>query len=384
MSINIVSFSRTGGAGNVARTLIEGFSKIDLEANLITATNGNLRSDPMQRPFLTLRAAADNYVLKKPHWMTLVSNYRDKYSALEEPLENADMTIFRWMNGLLGEKFLSTNNQISNLVWGLDDMNPFTGVCHYSAGCRGFESGCHSCPAVRSAFQSKPAKNLQKKISFADRFNPRYVAPTDWIHHEFRSSVLGKNRESKKILNPLPSKFFRNSKEGTETGNNLQILIVAAKLDDPTKGLWDVIETLSSLTQESSVSITLIGTASKKLKAALPNASFLGQLDSEGIIRVMQQQDVLLVPSLFENAGTVVAEAASQGLPTIARRVGGMPEMTNYGETGYLFENQSQLSQIVGSLTKRELRSMGILAKEWSQKLKPELIARQYAEAFLK
>ena len=384
MEIEIVSFSSYGGAGKVANTLNEGFRKIGLESRFIRITESNLRQDPFKNPKLLLSALSDNFLVKDRHWETLISLRRDKNSGLRRSLGGSRLTIFRWMNGLLGKEFADSNPQITNLVWGLDDMNPFTGVCHYSADCRGFESGCYGCPAVRKSFQSEPAKNLERKLWFADRFNPRYVAPTDWIHDEFKSSVLGKNRESKKILNPLPSMFFMQGKEVTEMGNNLKILIVAANLDDPTKGLWDIIETLASLMRESSVSITLIGTASNKLKAALRNASFLGQLDSESIIGIMRQQDVLLVPSLFENAGTVVAEAASQGLPTIARRIGGMPEMTNYGETGYLFDDQSQLSQIVSSLTKSELRSKGLLARDWSQQLKPELIARQYAEAFLK
>jgi glycosyltransferase involved in cell wall biosynthesis len=97
----------------------------------------------------------------------------------------------------------------------------------------------------------------------------------------------------------------------------------------------------------------------------------------------MREHDVLLVPSLFENAGTVVAEAASQGLPTIAREVGGMPEMTNYGESGYLFNTNEKLDEILDSMSTKELSSKGLLAKEWAQQLKPELIATQYAEAFL-
>ena len=128
----------------------------------------------------------------------------------------------------------------------------------------------------------------------------------------------------------------------------------------------------------------MVGRASKKLGSQLPEAEFLGLMDSKSVIEVMQRHDVLVVPSLFETAGMVIAEAGSQGVTAIARRVGGMPEMTNYGETGFLFDTSSDLKQIINTVTSKELEAKGKLAKEWAQQLKPELIAAQYAEAFLK
>jgi glycosyltransferase involved in cell wall biosynthesis len=383
MSVNIVSFSRTGGAGNVARTLVEGFSKIGLEANLIVAMDGNLHLNPLERPLLTLKASFDNYLVKSSEWKTLISLSRDRYSALEDSLGSADMTIFRWMNGLLGESFLTNNPEVENLVWGLDDMNPFTGVCHYSGECRGFETGCKGCPALRKPFAGGANQSLNKKILFADRFNPSYVSPTDWINQEFRSSMLGKDRESLKILNPLPSRFFVEGRQEASNSAQLRVLIVAANLDDPAKGVWDVVDVLSQLLKQACIALTMVGRASKKLRSQLHQADFLGQMDSQGIIEAMNRHDVLLVPSLFENAGTVVAEAASQSLPTIARRVGGMPEMTNYGDTGFLFDVNADLVQIINSSTKQELKAKGKLAKDWAQQLKPELIAAKYAESFL-
>jgi hypothetical protein len=60
-----------------------------------------------------------------------------------------------------------------------------------------------------------------------------------------------------------------------------------------------------------------------------------------------------------------------------------MTEMTNYGETGYFFKTKAELDEILDFLSNKELSSKGVLAKEWAQQLKPELIATQYAEAFL-
>ena len=383
MSINVFSFSSSGGAGNVARTLVDGFSKIGLDASLITATSSNLRAKPLDNPSLTLSAAKDAYLYKSPRWNSLISLSRDRHSLLDAKPLSSELTIFRWMNGLIGERFLEANPHLENLVWGLDDMNPFTGVCHYSGTCRGFESDCGGCSAVRKTFREKVEINLDRKISFAESYKPTYVAPTDWIHGEFQKSRLGQGRDSKKILNPLQSRFFESQEEEHSRFNHLKVLIVAANLDDPTKGVWDVKDSLNRFLDKPHVELTLVGRYSNKLASFIPKANFTGSLDSRSVMQHMREHDVLLVPSLFETAGMVIAEAGSQGTPTIAREVGGMPEMTNYGETGYLFKTKQELDETLDSLSNKELSSKGQSAKEWAQQLKPKLIATQYAEAFL-
>ncbi len=55
-------------------------------------------------------------------------------------------------------------------------------------------------------------------------------------------------------------------------------------------------------------------------------ASFLGGLD------------VMAVPSNFEGLGTVILDAIGAGLPVVATRVGGIPEIVIHGDTGMLSE----------------------------------------------
>ena len=383
MSINVVSFSSSGGAGIVAKTLVEGFALIGLDARLLVVSSTSLREDPLGHLGLTTSAVIDQCIIKSSKWKSLISLERDSRSAMKHDLAESDLNVFRWMNGLLGRRFTKANEHLGNLVWGLDDMNPFTGVCHHSGYCKGFEADCRGCPAVRVPFRREAMLNLERKVHFADVHNPKYVAPTDWINEEFKKSKLGQGRQSIKILNPLQARFFGKSLEPRTKSSGLKMLIVAANLDDPTKGVWEVKDSLNKFLKEYNADISLIGRYSNNLASSIPKARFTGPLDSASVISQMREHDVLLVPSIFENAGTVVAEAASQGLPTIAREVGGMPEMTNYGETGYLFATNDELDEILGSLSNRELSSKGGLAKEWAQQLKPELIATQYAEAFI-
>lgn len=383
MKVNIVTFSLAGGAGKVASALNVGFAQNHAEVNLIYGIANDLRTSPMTHPRLTFLAALDHYGMKRSSWNSLFSIARDRYQTHQKSLPEADLTIFRWMNGMLGDLNDLDLSELGSLAWGLDDMNVFTGGCHHSGTCNGFKGDCSSCPALRPGFKGCAEKKLKHKRELAKTHQFMYVAPTDWINAEFRESTIGCDQNSVKILNPLQPEFFSDQTFDKSSGKKTRLLIVAADLNDPTKGVWRVLEPINEFLNSSRTEITFIGKYSKKLASSVPGAYFLGPLKTEGVMKQMRQHDALLVPSLFENAGTVVAEAASQGLPTIARAVGGMPEMTNYGQTGYLFRTNDELDEILDSLSTTELSSKGALAKDWAQQLKPQLIAAKYAEALL-
>lgn len=384
MKVNVVSFSSSGGAGNVANSLVEGLLRIGLDANLIVATKSNLRSAPLDSLPLTVSALFDNYLMRSSSWDLLISATRDSQSAIRSRLEKADLTVFRWMNGLLGNHFMKQNKELSNVVWALDDMNPFTGVCHYSGSCEGFRTGCSNCPALRRPFSSNFARsNLVRKKEISERMISSYVAPTDWIQSEFLSSELGLGKRIQKIHNPLKDLYFETRPKIESDVGIRRLLIVAANLDDPIKGIWDVAAILDDVSIRRNVDLTMVGRASSQLRNAISQATFTGVLTAGQIVEQMRSKDLLLVPSLFENAGTVVAEAASQGLPTLARNVGGMPEMTGYGELGYLFDDSESMKMVLDSIEAPDLKRKGLIAKEWAQGMKPEIIARRYADAFL-
>ena len=65
---------------------------------------------------------------------------------------------------------------------------------------------------------------------------------------------------------------------------------------------------------------------------------FLGALPGGDVARWMQESDIYLLPSLMEQAGYVLLEAQAAGLPVVATRVGGVPEMVREGKSALLVE----------------------------------------------
>lgn len=90
--------------------------------------------------------------------------------------------------------------------------------------------------------------------------------------------------------------------------------------------------------------------------------------------RMFGQMDVCVAPSTVSEAlPTVAIEAAFFGVPVIASRVGGMPEIVEDGKTGLLFEagQRDQLAGMLGRLLAdvNDRREMGAAAREQALRL---------------
>lgn len=78
---------------------------------------------------------------------------------------------------------------------------------------------------------------------------------------------------------------------------------------------------------------------------------FTGHL-SALLPRLIRSLDVLIQPSLVESFGLTVVEAQACGVPVVATRVGGLPEIVTDGETGFLVppEDPAALAEKVNIL----------------------------------
>jgi glycogen synthase len=76
--------------------------------------------------------------------------------------------------------------------------------------------------------------------------------------------------------------------------------------------------------------------------AAMQRSSARARISLHGFVRheevptVLASLDVLALPSVFEEMGSVLVEAMVSGVPVVASRVGGIPEVVVDGETGVL------------------------------------------------
>lgn len=104
-------------------------------------------------------------------------------------------------------------------------------------------------------------------------------------------------------------------------------------------------------------------------------AVFTGMLQGEELSEAYASGDVFIMPSESETLGLVVLEAMSSGLPVVAARAGGIPDIIpedQQGKTGYLFnpgDLDDCLSKLRPLLNDAELReSIGKAARVETEK----------------
>lgn len=65
---------------------------------------------------------------------------------------------------------------------------------------------------------------------------------------------------------------------------------------------------------------------------------FLGFVADEEVRRLYADCDIFAAPSLYESFGLIYVEAMMNGKPVIGCRAGGIPEVVDHGESGFLIE----------------------------------------------
>ncbi|MBY0397624.1 MAG: glycosyltransferase [Thermoleophilia bacterium] len=95
---------------------------------------------------------------------------------------------------------------------------------------------------------------------------------------------------------------------------------------------------------------------------APPNVEFLGPLNRDAAGAFLRAARFLVVPSeWYEAFGIVAAEAMSLGLPVVASRLGGLPEVVEDGVSGLLFEPGN--AQDLASKMRRLWHDRGLVAR---------------------
>ncbi|MDC3250080.1 glycosyltransferase [bacterium] len=127
------------------------------------------------------------------------------------------------------------------------------------------------------------------------------------------------------------------------------VLLFAGRLSKE-KGVLEACKIYEGFKAENkNVKLVFAGTGpmEDELKLKVPEAIFMGWLNSKELIQSMSTADFLLLPNRFDTFGCVVLEAMACGTPVCAFNSKGPADIIDSGMDGFLTKNSSDATQLL-------------------------------------
>jgi glycosyltransferase involved in cell wall biosynthesis len=276
-----------------------------------------------------------------------------------------DIIHLHWINyGHISPEGLGDISQ--PIVWTAHDMWPFTGGCHYSGSCKGFEANCGCCPVLGSIRKDDCSAQLlaRKARAWRDR-QITLACPSKWLANHASNSTLFHNRRVCVVPNPLDLGRFspgskRVARARLELDAKAPVLLFGAHkgLRNPEKGfpLFDrALQMIVATKNYPKPHLAVVGADESQrgeVRTDLP-VHFLGRLDQETMVEAYRAADLFVLPSLNDNLPNMVAEALACGTPCVAFDAGGVTDMIAHEYNGFLadaFEPADLAEKIIHGL----------------------------------
>jgi len=119
------------------------------------------------------------------------------------------------------------------------------------------------------------------------------------------------------------------------------IIITVCRLI-PWKGVYDIINVLTRFPKNIGLIVIGDGPEREKIESMVKNFSLTdrvylpGSLEKKRVISFFKKADLFVLNSLYEGMPHVIIEALLAGLPVVATKVGGTPEVVRDGVSGFL------------------------------------------------
>ena len=231
----------------------------------------------------------------------------------------------------------------------LHDQRFFTGGCHYSYECRGFQNSCKRCPQARIVGRRVIDRHLSDNAHHKSQISRfKFISPSTWLSGLAKESQLLSEVTMRVIFNPVPNDFY-TAFGGNDEKKLITLGFCSADLNNPYKGLnilSEAFHIISMTNPDRKFQLNLIGLG--KLISFPKNVSVtqIRVSSQTEIAKELSKLDFLVVPSTADNAPSVISEALMCGIPVLGSSTGGIPEMLNNGN-GMTFttENAEDLAR---------------------------------------
>lgn len=315
-------------------------------------------------------------------------------------IEEADIIVLNWVNqGMLSLKGLKKLLTLGKpVVWTMHDMWPLTGVCHHSCDCDGYRKQCGNCPLLNNGrfHNDTSARALQRKLKIYQKHPITFVAVSNWLARKCRESTLLGKQDVRVIPNAFPVKAFVTEPRymvqtfDIDYSKNI-ILMGAARLDDPIKGLDYAIEALNIIfdnnPQTANTSLAVLFGAVRNpeiLKRLRFPYRHLGRInDAKMIVNLYASAKVVISTSICETLPGTLIEGQAAGCTPVSFGNGGQEDIIDHKKTGYIARYKDAADVAKGILwALNNPIDRNLLHQEVERKFDSDSIARSYIDLF--
>ena len=269
-------------------------------------------------------------------------------------VREADVICLSWINqGLLSLKGIRRIAALGKpIVWTMHDMWNLTGICHHALECRAWEGECGFCPYLNAKSPTDLSHKvwLRKRKLYSD-LPITFVAVSNWLADCCRRSSLMRDADIRVIPNAFPIDSFITSAKFSlhRVSETAKIILMgAARLDDPIKGLPMAIDALNYIfdnypeVARDSVAVFFGSVRDLSIfdKLRFPH-QLLGNIQDGNILRQLYaRSSVVISSSLYETLpGTLIEGQAAGCLPVTFGR-GGQSDIVDHKVNGYIARYQ--------------------------------------------
>ncbi|MBM9538195.1 glycosyltransferase family 4 protein [Desulfobulbus alkaliphilus] len=247
------------------------------------------------------------------------------------------------------------------VVWTFHDSWPFTGGCHVPGSCRQYKERCGNCPQLGSSSSLDLSRlTLAHKRRQWRKGTPVLVTPSQWLANCVQASSLFAHHRIVHLANGIDTDIFqpvekhlaRSILNIPETGKKLILCGAMNAYGDPNKGFHlfrESIKRLITLGWQQKVELLIFGESEPPPEHRLPLPTrYLGVLHDDVTLRLAYSAaDLFIMPSLQENLPNSILESLACRTPVAAFAAGGIPELLQHSENGFLAQpfNVNDLAQ---------------------------------------
>ena len=209
--------------------------------------------------------------------------------------------------------------------------------------------------------------SLKRKIYEKIAAEASVILPVSERLKEAMQACGIQNARWEKIHNVVDDFFFEKEESRKSKVESRKTLLHVSCFDEAAKNVKGLLRAAKMLTEKrQDWQLVLVGTGAdyKEVRAyeetlAFPEGTlrWTGELTPREVAEEMHKADAFVLPSNYENAPVVLSESLAMGLPIIASRVGGIPEMVD-DESGILVPTRDEkalaeaMDEILGTLGK--------------------------------